>query len=76
MVLRRGGCEGAPAGAQRPRVAQGRTAAFTLAAVASLETLLNLQAVDKLDPREVAMNVAAMAIVSWVVAELPSKLPR
>ncbi|QDU22684.1 bifunctional SulP family inorganic anion transporter/carbonic anhydrase [Urbifossiella limnaea] len=27
------------------------TAAFTLAAVASLETLLNLEAVDKLDPR-------------------------
>jgi carbonic anhydrase/SulP family sulfate permease len=28
------------------------TAAFTLAAVASLETLLNLEAVDKLDPRQ------------------------
>ena len=28
------------------------TAAFTIAAVASLETLLNLEAVDKLDPRQ------------------------
>lgn len=28
------------------------TAAFTLAAVASLETLLNLEAVDKIDPRQ------------------------
>jgi carboxypeptidase Q len=25
--------------------------------------------VDKLDPREVAMNVAAMAVMAWVLAE-------
>ncbi len=32
--------------------------------------------VDKLDPREVAMNVAAMAILAYVVADLDVKLPR
>jgi carboxypeptidase Q len=32
--------------------------------------------VDKLDPREVAMNVAAMAVLAYVVAELPDRLPR
>jgi carbonic anhydrase/SulP family sulfate permease len=42
---------------QPPNFAQWRnpavyTAALTLAAVASLETLLNLEAVDKLDPRQ------------------------
>src|SRR5262249_30160322 len=42
---------------QSPNFAQWRnpavyTAALTLAAVASLETLLNLEAVDKLDPRQ------------------------
>jgi carboxypeptidase Q len=26
--------------------------------------------VDKLDPREVAMNVAAMAVMAWMIAEL------
>jgi carboxypeptidase Q len=32
--------------------------------------------VDKLDPREVAQNVAAMAVMSYVVADLPRRLPR
>ena len=31
---------------------------------------------DKLDPAEVARNVAAMAVVAYVIAELPAKLPR
>ena len=31
---------------------------------------------DKLDPREMAMNVAAMAILAYVVADLPERLPR
>ena len=32
--------------------------------------------VDKLDPREVARCVAAMAVMSYVVADLPQQLPR
>ena len=32
--------------------------------------------VDKLDPREVAMNVAAMAVMAYVVADLEERLPR
>ncbi|MEO8449701.1 MAG: M28 family metallopeptidase [Gemmatimonadota bacterium] len=32
--------------------------------------------VDKLDPREVAMNVAAMAVMAYIVADLPERLPR
>jgi len=36
----------------------------------------NADTVDKLDPREVAMNVAAMAVMSWIVAEMPERLPR
>lgn len=32
--------------------------------------------VDKLDPREVAMNVAAMAVMAYVIAEMPGRLPR
>jgi carboxypeptidase Q len=32
--------------------------------------------VDKLDPREVAQNVAAMAVMAYIVAELPDALPR
>jgi carboxypeptidase Q len=32
--------------------------------------------VDKLDPLEVAQNVAAMAVMAYVVAELPDALPR
>lgn len=32
--------------------------------------------VDKLDPREVAMNAAAMAIMAYVVADMPDRLPR
>jgi carboxypeptidase Q len=32
--------------------------------------------VDKLDPREVAMNVAMMAVMAYVVADLDVKLPR
>lgn len=31
---------------------------------------------DKLDPREVALNVAAMAVVAYVIADLPERLPR
>lgn len=31
---------------------------------------------DKLDPREVALCVAAMAVMSYVVADLPEPLPR
>jgi carboxypeptidase Q len=32
--------------------------------------------VDKLDPREVAMNTAAMAVMAYVVADMPVRLPR
>ena len=32
--------------------------------------------IDKLDPREVAMNAAAMAVVAFVVADMPDRLPR
>lgn len=32
--------------------------------------------VDKLDPRELAMNTAAMAVVAWVVAEMAERVPR
>ncbi|MGE3614883.1 MAG: M28 family metallopeptidase [Gemmatimonadales bacterium] len=32
--------------------------------------------VDKLDPREVAMNTAAMAVMAYVVADMPERLPR
>jgi carboxypeptidase Q len=32
--------------------------------------------VDKLDPREVAMNVAAMAVMAFVIADMPERLPR
>ncbi len=32
--------------------------------------------VDKLDPREVAMCVAAMAVMAYVVADMPERLPR
>jgi carboxypeptidase Q len=32
--------------------------------------------VDKLDPREVALCVAAMAVMAYVVADLPERLPR
>ncbi|HWO88190.1 MAG TPA: M20/M25/M40 family metallo-hydrolase [Gemmatimonadales bacterium] len=32
--------------------------------------------VDKLDPAEVARCVAALAVMAWVVAELPERLPR
>jgi len=32
--------------------------------------------VDKLDPREVAMNVAAMAVMAFVIADLPERLVR
>ena len=31
---------------------------------------------DKLDPAEVAFNVAAMAVVAYVIADLPERLPR
>ncbi len=36
----------------------------------------NADMMDKLDPREVAQSVAAMAIMSYVVAEMPERLPR
>ena len=32
--------------------------------------------VDKLDPREVALSVAAMAVIAYVVADMPEPLPR
>ena len=32
--------------------------------------------IDKLDPREVALSVAAMAVMAYVVADLPDPLPR
>jgi len=32
--------------------------------------------VDKIDPRELAENVAAMAIMAYVLADLPQPLPR
>jgi carboxypeptidase Q len=31
---------------------------------------------DKLDPQEMAMNVAAMAVMAYVIADLPQPLPR
>lgn len=31
---------------------------------------------DKLDPRELAECVATMAVMAYVVADLPQKLPR
>ncbi len=31
---------------------------------------------DKLDPSEVALNVAAMAVVAYVIADMPERLPR
>nr|MBA2243782.1 peptidase M28 family protein [Gemmatimonadota bacterium] len=32
--------------------------------------------IDKLDPREVALSVAAMAVMAYVVADMPERLPR
>ncbi|MCH7563094.1 MAG: M20/M25/M40 family metallo-hydrolase [Gemmatimonadetes bacterium] len=32
--------------------------------------------IDKLDPREVGLSVAAMAVIAYVVADLPERLPR
>jgi carboxypeptidase Q len=32
--------------------------------------------VDKIDPRELAENVAAMAVMAYVLADLPERLPR
>jgi carboxypeptidase Q len=32
--------------------------------------------IDKLDPREMALCTAAMAVMAWVIAELPEPLPR
>lgn len=32
--------------------------------------------VDKLDPRHVAMNVAAIAVMAYLIAEIPERLPR
>lgn len=32
--------------------------------------------IEALDPREIALNVAAMAIMAYVVADLPERLPR
>ncbi|MEJ2238497.1 MAG: M28 family peptidase, partial [Gemmatimonadales bacterium] len=36
----------------------------------------NADTIDKLDPREMAMCVAAMAVVSYVVADMEETLPR
>jgi len=35
-----------------------------------------LACVDKLDPDEVARCVAAMAVIAYVIADLPQGLPR
>ena len=32
--------------------------------------------IDKLDPREVALSVATMAVMAYVVADMPERLPR
>ncbi|HEV2131626.1 MAG TPA: M28 family metallopeptidase [Longimicrobiaceae bacterium] len=32
--------------------------------------------IDKLDPREVALSVATMAVMAYVVADMPQRLPR
>jgi carboxypeptidase Q len=32
--------------------------------------------VDKIDPKELAENVAAMAVMAYVLADLPARLPR
>jgi carboxypeptidase Q len=32
--------------------------------------------IDKLDPEEMARCVAAMAVLAYVVADLPTQLPR
>jgi carboxypeptidase Q len=32
--------------------------------------------VDKLDPREMGLCVAAMAVMAYVIADLPDALPR
>ena len=32
--------------------------------------------VDKLDPDEVALCVATMAVIAYVVADMPQRLPR
>ncbi|GMR13881.1 MAG: M28 family metallopeptidase [Gemmatimonadota bacterium] len=32
--------------------------------------------IDKLDPREVGLSVAAMAVIAYVIADLPERLPR
>jgi carbonic anhydrase len=47
------------------------TAAFTLAAVASLETLLNLEAVDKLDPQQ-RVSPASRELIAQGVGNIAS----
>ncbi len=32
--------------------------------------------IDKLDPREMGLSVAAMAVIAYVIADLPERLPR
>ena len=36
----------------------------------------NADTIDKLDPREVALSVAALALMSYVVADMEPRLPR
>ena len=36
----------------------------------------NADTIDKLDPREVALSVAALAVMSYVVADMEPRLPR
>lgn len=36
----------------------------------------NADTLDKLDPREVGLCVATMAVMAYVVAEMPDRLPR
>ena len=36
----------------------------------------NADTVDKLDPRDMGLSVAMMAVMAYVVAEMPERLPR
>jgi len=36
----------------------------------------NADTVDKVDPRDMGMSVAMMAVMAYVVAEMPERLPR
>ncbi len=40
------------------------------------EIMTDADTIDKLDPDEVALCVAAMAVIAYVVADMPERLPR